>query len=80
MTNFSFSQSNADGTKIDLAVKICKGQPRVMIYMNFVVVQTLLLHTKFQGNWPIGSGGEDLLGFWAFFSMSTILVIWGSFI
>ena len=32
-----------------------------MIYTNIVVLQTLMLHTKFQGNWPSGSGEEDVL-------------------
>ena len=42
----------------------------------FVVLQTLILHAKFQGNWPSGSGEEDLLRFWAFLSMAAILVMW----
>ena len=29
-----------------------------MIYINFVVLQTLMLYAKFQGNWPSGSGEE----------------------
>ena len=36
--------------------KIGQGQPGVMIYINFVVLQSMMLHTKFQGNWPNGSG------------------------
>ena len=43
--------------------KIGQGQPRVMIYINFVALQTLMLHAKFQGNWPSGSGEEDFLWF-----------------
>ena len=35
-----------------------------------------MLHAKFQGNWPSGSGEEDFLGFWAFLSMAAILVMW----
>ena len=42
---------------------IGQGQPRVMIYINFVVLHTLMLHAKFQGNWPSGSG-EDFFRFW----------------
>ena len=73
MKKFSFSHSNAYGNKIDLAVEIGRGQPRVMIYTNFVV-QTLILHTKFQGNWP--SGSEEIYErFWAFLSMVAILVM-----
>ena len=33
----------------------------VMIYKTFVVLQTLMLHAKFQGNWPSDSGEEDFL-------------------
>ena len=55
--------------------KIGQGQPRVTIYTNYVVLQTLMLHTKFQGNWPGGSE-EDFLRFWEFLSMAAILVLW----
>ena len=44
-------------------LKIGQSQPRVMIYINFVVLQTLMIHAKFQGNWP--SGSVDFLRFWA---------------
>ena len=37
-----------------------------MIYINYVVLHTLMLHAKFQGNWPSGFGEEDFLRFWAF--------------
>ena len=30
-----------------------------MIYINFVELQSLMLHTKFQNHWPSGSGEED---------------------
>ena len=56
--------------------KIGQGQPGVMFYINFVVLQSMMLHTKFQGNWPNGSGKEDFLRFWAFLSMTAILVMW----
>ena len=39
--------------------KIGQGQLRVMTYINYVVLQSLMPHTKFQGNWPIGFGEED---------------------
>ena len=39
--------------------KIGQGHPRVMIYINFVELQSLMLHTKFQNHWPSGSGEED---------------------
>ena len=31
----------------------------VMIYINFVELHCLMLHTKFQNHWPYGSG-EDI--------------------
>ena len=30
-----------------------------MIYINFVELQSLMLHTKFQNQWPSGSEEED---------------------
>ena len=34
-----------------------------MIYINFVELQSLMLHTKFQNHWPSGSGEEDFYFF-----------------
>ena len=59
MKNVSFSHSNAHGTKNWPCLKIGHGQPRVMNYINLVALQTLMLHAKFQGNWPSDSGEED---------------------
>ena len=39
--------------------EIGQGRPRVMIYINFVKLQSLMLHTKFQNHRPSGSGEED---------------------
>ena len=36
--------------------KIGDGQPRVIIYTNLEVLEYPMLHTKFQGHWPFGSG------------------------
>ena len=38
---------------------IGQGHPRVMIYINFVELQSLMLHTKFQNHRLSGSGEED---------------------
>ena len=39
-----------------------------------------MLHTKFQGHWPFGSGEEDFLRFLPYMGMAAILVMWpGSF-
>ena len=56
--------------------KIGQGQLRVIIYLNFVVLQTLRLHAKFQGYWPSGSWEVFLLKVLSIFSMVTILVMW----
>ena len=39
--------------------KISQGHPKVMIYINFVELLSLMLHTKFQDHRPSGSGKED---------------------
>ena len=38
-----------------------------MIYINFVELKSLMLHTKFQNHWPSGSG-EDFLSFFSIYS------------
>ena len=35
-----------------------------------------MLHTKFQGNRPSGSGEEDFLRFLPYMGMAAILVMW----
>ena len=40
--------------------KKVKGQPTVIIWANLVVLECLMLYTKFQRHWPIGSE-EDFL-------------------
>ena len=47
-------------TQFDLAVKVGQGQPRVIIYIDFVELQSLILHAKFQDHRTSGSGEEDL--------------------
>ena len=56
--------------------KIGQGQPRIIIYINFVVLESQMLHTKFQGNWLSGSGEEDFLRFSTYICMAAILVMW----
>ena len=43
----SFPHSSAQENKFDLAVKKCHSQPRVIIDINFVELQSLMLHAKF---------------------------------
>ena len=69
---FNFFYSKASGTKFDLDIK---GQPRVIIYINFIELTPQMLHTKFQGNQPSGSGEEDFLRFLPYMGMVAILVM-----
>ena len=41
-----------------------QGQLRVIIYIDFVELVPQMLHTKFQGNRPSGSGEEDFKDFY----------------
>ena len=56
--------------------KIGQGQPRVIIWINLVVVEHPMPHTKFQGHRPVGSGEEDFLKFLPYMGMAAILVMW----
>ena len=38
-----------------------QGHPRVMVYTNFVELDCLMLHAKFQNHRPYGSCEEDFL-------------------
>ena len=44
-----------------------------MIYISFVELLSLMLHTKFQNHRPSGSGEEDFLMFLLFIAMAAIL-------
>ena len=44
----------------DLDVKIDQVHPRVMIYINFVELETLMQHAKFQDPRPFGSGEKKI--------------------
>ena len=37
-----------------------------------------MLHTKFRGNWPAGSGKEDNERFLPYMGMAAILVMWSA--
>ena len=52
-----------------------QGQPRVIIQTILVVLPYMMLHTKFQGHWSIGSGEEDFLRFLPYMGMAAILVM-----
>ena len=43
--------------------KIGQGQPRVIIYINFVELESHILNAKFQDHRTSGSGEEDFLRF-----------------
>ena len=56
--------------------KIGQSQPSVIIWINMVLLEHLILHTKFQGYWPFDSGEEDFLMFLPYMGMVGILVMW----
>ena len=53
-----------------------QGQPKVIIWTILVVLAYLMLHTKFQGHRPIGSGEEDFSRFLPYMGMAAMLVMW----
>ena len=52
-----------------------QGQPRVTIYINFVELESPMLHAKFQDHRSSGSGEEDFLRFLPYMGMAAILVM-----
>ena len=44
-----------------------------MIYINFVELQSFMLHTKFQNHWLSGSGEEDFKSFFSIYSYGSHL-------
>ena len=52
-----------------------QGHPMAMIYINFVELHCLMLHTKYRNHWPSGSGEEDFYRFSLFIAMAAILVM-----
>ena len=53
-----------------------QGQRRVIIWIALVVLPYMMLHTKFQGHWSMGSGEEDFLRFLPYMGMAAMLVMW----
>ena len=53
--------------------KIGQGQPRVIIWINLVVLEHPMLHTKFQSHQLFGSGEEDFWRFLPYMAMAEIL-------
>ena len=47
----------------------------VIIYTNYNGQESPMLHTKFRGNRPTGSGEEDCLRFLPYIGMAAILVM-----
>ena len=56
--------------------KISQGQPKVIIWINLVVLEHQMPHTKFEGHQPFGSREEDFLRFLPYKGMEAILVMW----
>ena len=60
---FSFFPYKSIRDQIWPCHKIGQDQPRVIIWINLVVLEHPMLHNKFQGHQPLGSGEEDFLRF-----------------
>ena len=56
---FAFSPIRSLRDQIWSGWKICQYQSRVTIWTNLVVLSHLIIHTKFQGNQPSGSGEDE---------------------
>ena len=52
-----------------------QGQPRVIIYINYVELESPMLQAKFQDHSTSGSGEEDFLRFLPYMGMAAILVM-----
>ena len=50
-------------------------QPRAIIWISLVVLEHKVLHTKFQGHRPFGSGEEYVFMFLPYMGMAAILVM-----
>ena len=55
--------------------KIGQGQPGVIIYINFVELESPMLHAKFQDHRTPGSGEEEFLRFLPYMGMAAILAM-----
>ena len=73
---FTFFPNKSVRDQIWLCCKIGQGQYRVIIWINLVILEHPMLHTKFQGHRPFGSGEEDFLRFLLYMGMAAILVMW----
>ena len=56
---FHFFPLKSQGFQILPCRKIGQGQPRVIIYTNFVELESSMLHAEFQDHRTSGSGDED---------------------
>ena len=75
MALLQFSPFKHTGDPICPCRKIGQGQPRVIIYVSFVELESPKLHAKFQDHRTSGSGEEDLKSFLPNMGMAAILVM-----
>ena len=64
---FTFSQYKSIRDQIWPCRKIGQGQPRVIIWINLVVLEHPMLHIKFLGHRPFGSREEDFFKVFAIY-------------
>ena len=58
-SDYQFSPFEHIGDQIGPCLKIDQGQPRVIIHINFVELESPMLHAKFQDHKTICSGVQD---------------------
>ena len=56
------------------------GHSRVIIWTNYDGPESPMLHTKFQGNRPGGSGEEDFQRVFTIYGHVDLLVMWPNFL
>ena len=61
MTLLQFSPLKRTGDPILPCHKIGQGQPKVIIYINFLELESPKIHAKFQDHTTSGSGEEDFI-------------------
>ena len=72
---FNFFSYKSIENRIWPCRKIGQGQPRVIIWINLVVLEHLMMHTNFHGHQPFGSREEDFFLFLPHMGMAAILVM-----
>ena len=63
------------GDQIRPCRKIGQDQPRVIVHINFIYLDSPMLYAKFRDNQPLVSGVEDFLMFIPYSGVAAILIM-----